>query len=242
MKKIPLLLFLLFSITFSSLAQDEKEAIEARNNIIKVNLSSFLLKTGCVQYERIISNHFTLTANVIYRPKSSFSPVFIKDNWQFIQERLGTFSFTPGVRYYYNQKKASGFYNELYFRYRNDQGDYLHVPGSSTKNFSTVFNENMFIIGLSSGIQIIKKDNMVIDFWILGFGYAQTSFQASSIYEDSYYNEPLDDNVRENLEAVMKNAYGSDGTTSWNNNSATYKMKKAFIPFRGFGFNVGINF
>ena len=103
MKKLPLFLLILFCISFSCSAQEKEE--KERKNIVKLNLSSFLLKAGCVQYERLLGNKFSLTGNVIYRPKSTFSPAFTEGEWQFIQMQYGSYSFTPAMRYYYGKEK-----------------------------------------------------------------------------------------------------------------------------------------
>lgn len=217
----------------------------AKKNILKLNLSSLLFKAASIQYERVIHKKFSLTTNIIYRPKSSFSPIFIEDNWHFIQEQYRNFSITPAIRYYYGKKQASGLYSELYMRYRNDKISFLHTPGSSTDGFSTVGNENMVMAGINSGVQVFKKDNLVIDFWILGVGYGYTSFQAISEYDGQSFGgvpNPLDQIDKDNYESIMKNAYGDEATISWNNNTATIKRSSALIPIRALGFNVGIRF
>ncbi len=235
---IPLLFFVSYS--YFSNAQIIDSSIENKN-IVKLNLSSLLLKAVSLQYERVLSPRTSVALNLAYRPSDAFNPIFVRLNGNFTKYRLGSMVTTPSFRYYFKRKAPLGFYGELYIRHRRDKLINETNPASNTPFISTGI-ENILSAGTLFAVQVVKRRDLYIDFWIFGIGAGQTNFTSTSTFSPIYQFQKFEQETKNSYDALLMSTYGNDGQTKWNNDQVTYSVSRPLVTFRAIGFNLGLRF
>lgn len=182
---------------------EEEKTEVSLNNQIKVNLATLLWSTGSINYERQVSNRWTIGLTANYRPKSSppFKSTFQElfgdksksyQDYAFDADYLeyGNWSISPEVKVYLGKWGAfRGFYIAAFIKYENIDIDY-DLPLNFNANGSNITTYLPLKGGLkpwSGGIYIGHQweisCNWYIDLQIIGgnFGGGNLDVYANQI-------------------------------------------------------------
>ena len=180
-------------------------------NTIKTNLTAYAFRNINLSYERGINKTFAINVGFATMPAGGVPMIkrFIGDDAdQEIRDiEVSSTSFTIEPRIYFGKKYNSGFYLAPYYRYTKMKADKFIYEFSYTKdgserdialNMSGDITANSF--GLMIGSQWVfgKKQNWVIDWWIVGGHYGTSSGNINGVS-----SQPLDledqQEINENL-------------------------------------------
>jgi hypothetical protein len=163
-KTLITLAVLFFGTALYSFSQDRKWAI-------KLNPLSLAIKTGNVQFERVIGKTTSLQLGLSYTPYLGYTITDVAPS-QFVS----AFQITPEFRKYFGRASSAmrGFYVGPYFRLRT--GHYTIDDTNVTKTFTS------FAIGSVLGYEKISKKDFVFDAFIgpnAGFASGEHSSDVS---------------------------------------------------------------
>lgn len=127
-------LCLVLSVTAFAQNEEEDEPTEStKNNIVKINLSSLVVKNISVQYERKVAKRIAVAANVQCRPFGKLPFLTTIENTiddpgvTANQIKWGGLGVTPEVRFYLGKKGApQGFYLAPFANISNYKADLPH--------------------------------------------------------------------------------------------------------------------
>lgn len=159
-----------------------------RKNIIKTNLTGFIFRNYQLTYERALNKTFSVNITYAKMPEGGLPIVknYLDSDDNFSQTQISNQSFTLETRIYLGKGWGKGFYIAPYYRNSKleikelvyDFDETLNeVTGQYYENIPVTFSgsikSNNF--GLLIGTQWLlgKKQNWVIDFWILGAHYGK---------------------------------------------------------------------
>ena len=263
LKPFAVLLFMapVFATGYAQTTQTENTPLAARSfakptssdtekdraNMIKLNLSTFILKGIGVQYERKIGQRTSLALGISIIPTSTvaFKNLLEKtiDNPRVNvdQFKVGATVFTPELRYYFGTKGTfHGFYIAPYFRLGN-----YHIEGPVTYNSSTgsvrtaVFNGNLSFYsgGLMIGSNFQLSNNIYLDWWILGVGFGAAN---GNVHATTSLNVDEQKSLKDQLDRA--NVPMTTTSNEVNANGATVTSTGSVVGARGLGINIGIRF
>ncbi len=251
MKKLGTTCVMLF-LAITLLAQKNKDKTELAQNGIKINASSLLFGHLALQYERVLSDHFTVCMGLRVRPKLQFggSEIFEEANTdpnntvRYERFRYGSIAITPEFRYYPKQAMR-GIYLAPYFRYRNTPFD---MSFSYVNSFGQIQTDefrghlNALMGGLMIGTNIYLSPKMSLDIFIFGghyssqkFGLSWTAIPPLTAYDQQQFSESFAE-IEEDLPGTTKFDYTV--------NSSGFDVDARFgsVGFRGAGANLVYKF
>lgn len=248
------LVFHLF-VCVAAFAQDEKSEKPADKhsmNIIKINLTSVVLKNYSFQYERIINRKFSFALGFRTMPngklplQSTIEKIVGDDaeaKEQIANFNLGNTAITPEFRFYVSKKGyGQGFYLAPFYRNATYKGSGLKFTYQnsamveSTISMSGELKGNSF--GLILGAQWHLGKHISLDWWILGphYGNGKGDFTGKS-------SQPLtqveQDDLRQELEDFEVPL--TTKTVTVNANGANVKLDGPFGGVRA-GILIGVRF
>lgn len=230
-------------LTYASVSAQKKEG----NNIVKVNLSTFLIKGIGLQYERQVGKRTTVALGISLIPtstvpfKSQLEKTIDNPRVNVDQFKFGNTVITPELRYYFGTKGAfHGFYLAPYVRLGN-----YHVEGPVTYNSSTdtvrtaLFNGNIFFYsaGLMMGSSFKLSDKIYLDWWIIGGSIGAAN---GTVHADSKMNDDEQRSLKDQLEQT--NLPLTSTTSEVTATGATVFAKGTMVGVRGLGINIGFRF
>jgi len=223
-------------------------------NIVKLNVSSLVLKTFSLQYERVITPKLSACFGLRLTPKGGLPfPGTINsmidnedaETKQFIKDtRLGGWAITPEVRYYLGQGYGKGFYIGVFGRYErfNLQSVYPYKDNNNvTTNIGFEGHYASTGIGVIVGSQFVLSDRITLDWWILGPYYARPKVELTG----SGFNLSDDDRnqLQEDLNGIEIDFSSFKTTTVVTNTTAKVNIGGGGMPLvRGFGLCLGVRF
>ena len=170
---------------------------------------------------------------------SSFDPFgLVSKSPTFTDQSTSIKSLTPALRYYRKPHALSGSYFEFYGRFRSDETNYNWKKETSEGIVSLNAKENIYLIGILYGIQIIHKNGFSLDFWIGGLGIGVNSYNATSKFKPTINGASMSDNFEQNYNADMKAIYNRRRMT-WENNEMNLRGTKFALSPRLLGLNLG---
>lgn len=159
---------------------------EYPDNFIKLNLTSLFWGNISLQYERVLSRHFSAALGYRWMPQRKLpmrntllnlldKQADLDDQKDNVKNALrsatiGAHVFTPEVRFYTGQNNK-GFYLGLFGRIENYSA---HIPSINFEIDKEPMSATMDIrynaigIGLQLGVQFRLPRNFYLDWWILG--------------------------------------------------------------------------
>jgi hypothetical protein len=167
--------FLFGTLSMSVIAQSQDTAVvKSKNNILKINLSSLLVKNISVQYERKVGKRISLAANVHYVPfgqlpfLSAIKKAIDDPSVPVDKLKWGGLGFTPELRFYIGKKGAlRGFYFAPFANFTNYKTD-LPLDYNSGSIIKTEFLTVMFQL-LPEACYWVHNGDLVNQFiWIGG--------------------------------------------------------------------------
>jgi hypothetical protein len=234
MKKLVLSIFMISAL-----------AVNAQENIIKLNLLGLALGNIGVQYERTLGEHSSLAMGISYLPSRSL-PDFVIDEDSTTSLKSMSFSgwtFTPEYRYYFSGKAPKGFYVAPYFRYSTFIVDKVDISYTSTTTNQEVKvpadgSYKATTVGLMLGSQWLLGEHMTLDWWILGVGFGSQEAEITALGDFSQID--IQD-IKNELADIDEEIPGSmDYTVT--SNSVNIKYDPEMPGFRGFGLCLGYKF
>lgn len=203
--KVSRLLFLaLFLFSWMCYAQKEpiiekqrKLSDQSLNNQIKVNLATLIWGTGSLNYERKISNRWTVGFTANYRPKgtapfkSTLQDIFGEKNKTYLdnsfdidQLEYGNVSFSPEVKLYLGKSGAfKGFYIAGFVKYEDIDIDYEYplIIESQGHSFQSVVPLKGDLTAWTGGVYIGYQwqlgEKWYLDWQIIGGNFGGGSLE-----------------------------------------------------------------
>ena len=251
MKRILMALLVLVSL------QVKAQSLIGGDNIIKTNLSSYVLNNYNLTYERSL-NHF-MSVSLSYLSMSKSSLPFKSAIKSYINNadidldnfKIGNTATTLEARFYLGLQKMSGFYIAPYYRMANFD---LSVPISYTYTPAPILGVNpppqtakaqldgsisSNAFGAYFGVQYQVLTKLVLDFWIAGGSYGTSSGALK-------FNAPIP--LIPQAQTALQNVLDQTKVdpfklkTTVNANGATADMTGPWAGFRGLGLTVGLRF
>jgi hypothetical protein len=221
-------------------------------NIVKVNLTGFVLKNYGFQYERIINRKFSVALGFRTMPNGllpmqSTITDAIGDNPDAQEQvknfKLGNTAFTPEVRFYLSRKGyGRGFYLAPFYRNVTFKGSGLKFTyqnsllTNNTMSMSGKLTGNT--VGLLIGSQFALGKYIALDLWIIGphYGSAKGDFSGTS-------SQPLTQTEQDNLRQEIEDfdIPLTDKTITVNASGANVKLSGPFAGVRS-GITIGFRF
>lgn len=190
------IVFAFLHLNASANSTDEKEPFAPSHtqvndydkNILKVNLTSAVLRYYSLQYERLLSRKISAGIGMGYMPSgklpllAGLEPVIDDpDTYAHLQNlSIGAFSVTPEVRFYLGKHSgARGFYIAPFARYSDYQlrfDNFTFEPENApSAHASIALKGNLSGItgGLLLGSQWRLGKRIYLDWWIAGAGYGR---------------------------------------------------------------------
>jgi Protein of unknown function (DUF3575) len=247
LKKIILIISLSAGNFFATAQLKDSEGITAKDNIIKLNVSSLAVKNIALQYERRISKKTSAALSLHLRPfgnvpfKSTIKKIIDNPYTNIDELKLGNFGITPEFRFYPGKKGAlRGFYIGTFLSYNSYKTDVPITYENGTKTGIFSGKLRAYTAGIQLGAQWKLNNSLTLDWWILGPNYGGGSGDVVLVSPLSYTEqvtlkyelEQLKNDVPLN---VIK-SYAVDG------NGATIILKGPWAGLRGLGFNLGYRF
>ncbi|MDQ0477511.1 DUF3575 domain-containing protein [Chryseobacterium sp. MDT2-18] len=178
-----LFFMLLISGTFFS-----QTASPEKMNIVKTNLTAYAFRNVNLSYERIINQKFSVAVGFGSMGKGGvpFSSSYIKDT-ELSNIEVSLTNFTIEPRIYLGKGYGHGFYLAPYYRYSSFNADSvvltsdygmgnvaLKISGKASGNSGGLLVGAQWFLG--------KKDNWVLDWWIIGahYGKGNGNFRGNS--------------------------------------------------------------
>ena len=240
-----LLILLALTWNFPLFSQNEHKPPESgKENIIKVNLGSLLVKNIALQYERSVGAHTTLALGIRFQPYGDVPfQSWLKDqvdepDIQVGLMQVGNFAITPEFRYYFKES-LKGLYLAPYLRYANFKVE-APVTYTGTGTPRTAFfngNINSFSGGLLFGSQFRLSKCLTLDWWILGAHWGGSSGQLDFV---SSLSPSEQEDLRQSLDDVDIPFF--DIEHEIDANGGRIRSQGAWAGFRGFAINLGWRF
>jgi hypothetical protein len=186
-KLVTVLLLLFFASAYSQLKDNKK-------NIVKTNLTGYLFRNYNLTYERSLTSWFSIAVSYGKIPEGEVPLLnqFLKEDdidFGFKDVQLSNTQITIEPRFYLSKGYGHGFYFAPYYRQSKIQlnniiyNTNLGISAADT-SLSVAGNITGTSYGFMLGSQwfIGKKNNWVIDWWILGghYGTSESSLEAIS--------------------------------------------------------------
>lgn len=240
LKNLPGFITLLFSLPALT------QTIEGKN-LVKFNLSSLAFKGFNLQYERQVSQKVTVAISYSMVPLSSIpyksyitKQVFVPDI-NINDYRLGTYIFTPEVRYYFGKKGAfHGFCLAPYARigsYKIKGPVVYSASAGSKENADFAGNLKTITGGIMAGSSWQLSDRFYLDLWIVGISYGGENGKFTTTAQLSESDQA---SLKRNLESISLS--GIKLTSEVNSNGAIVSSSGGIVGLRGLGINFGIRF
>lgn len=152
-------------------------------NIVKTNVTAYAFRNINLSYERAIKKWLSVNVGFGTMPEGNvpFLDKFLTEDDEFSDIQVGLTNFTIEPRFYLGEGYGKGFYFAPYYRhssfkasnfiytyeYEDNGGNFheipLNVTGKATGNSVGLMIGTQFFLG--------KKDNWVLDLWIVGAHY-----------------------------------------------------------------------
>jgi len=229
------------------------DSTSVKMNIIKLNLTSLMVKNISVQYERVINKFLSVTFSVRYMPNTTVPYLNFAYN-KFGDDdpatsdaiqgvKMTNFSFSPEVRFYVGKKGyGRGFYVAPAYRYTqykisNLNFVYANYPSlDSTISFSGSLNAHYG--GVLLGAQWLLGKHLTLDWWFFGplIGIEKSTINGVSSVPLS---EDDQNDLRQNLEEL--DIPHTQKTVMVNEHGGSLKMK-GLMAGMSFGLALGVRF
>lgn len=183
--------------------------------IVKANLAGLAIRNYGFSAERIINKTISLSfyynnmpMGVPYFHKQLVGVLYTDDEGivSIKRMKLGSYSFTPEIRFYTGKGYGQGFYVSPYFRYQKYNVTYVDMPLmiSGKKEFVDLYGAmDTYCGGIMIGYQKFfgKKKNFLVDVSVLGL-----HFGTNKINIEGHYSGTFDDNVKNDIKKIIENS------------------------------------
>lgn len=254
---LPLIVLFATSLRAQTTGVSTQEAEAAPANLVKVNLSSFVLNNYSFQYERAIGKKISVAGGFRSMPKSGLpmksqieNLVDDEETWNDIKDlKTSNFAITPEIRFYLGKSVFRGFYIAPFARissYKAELPDFkFDVEYTQPDNSTTTQTETIPLSGKIStitggllfGAQWKLSKVLYLDWWIIGPQYGHANGDISGT---KTLNQEEQQALRDELEDIDIPLAKTETTV--NSNGARLDIKGPWAGLRGMGINLGFRF
>lgn len=243
---IPVLLLLFFVSAYS-------QSSDGKKNIVKTNLAGYIFRNYNLTYERSLTRWLSIAVSYGKIPEGEipFSKQFLEEDdeseFGLDKVKFSNTQFTIEPRFYLGKGYGRGFYFAPYYRQTTIQIDNL-IYNMSFENddfatpvtLSGKMNGNSFGLMLGSQWSIGKKNNWVIDWWIVGghYGNSDGNFDGMS---DRVLSSQEQVELKEALEGIDLSVANFETTVTTNNRGAKMNLTGPWVGLRS-GLSFGYRF
>jgi len=230
-------------------------------NILKMNLSSLALNNYSFTYERGIGKKTSLSVNYRFMPngdmpyQSQIKSLINDNSIDFGNFKIGGYAITPEFRLY-SHKNMRGFYLAVYGRYSSFDMTiplkYTYTTPTASTTKSALFTGN--VSAMSGGFMIGTQHNIfkncVIDIWIVGTHFGNSSSKdlkatftpalSGTAPAPGYDSEQTA--VQKAINGIDASPFKVTGKVDNSGSFATLDASGPWLGIRGLGFNFGIRF
>lgn len=245
-KIIPVLLLLFFASAYSQSADNKK-------NIVKTNLTGYIFRNYNLTYERSLARWLSLGLSYGKIPEGEipFSKQFLEEEdeaeFGLDEVQFSNTQFTIEARFYLGKGYGRGFYFAPYYRQTTLQIDNL-VYNTTFENddfdtpvtLSGKMNGNGFGLMLGSQWTLGKKNNWVIDWWIVGGHYGNSDGNFDGI-SDRVLTPDEQAQLQESLEDIDLSVANFETTITTNARGAKISLTGPWAGLRS-GLSFGYRF
>lgn len=246
MKKL-LLLFL--CIPFLSEAQ---VPVLSGKNIIKVNMSSLVMKNYHFTYERKLTGRISASLGFRTMPKSSvpfqstLENVLDGTDFNFGNFKIGNTAFTPEVRFYLGKGNLRGFYVAPYMRFASFDVTapikYTYTPSGGGSSVTTEAPLSGKITSTSGGIMFGTQHRifkvLTLDIWIIGGHYG--SSKGDLVLSRAFPTAEERNALQQEINSLDAKPFKFKGTVT--STGAFVQSDGPWAGVRGLGINLGFRF
>ncbi|MCU0325976.1 MAG: DUF3575 domain-containing protein [Spirosomaceae bacterium] len=251
-------------IVIASLSQSID--INAQNNILKLNLSSLLIKSYSAQYEKVIGKRVSFALGAGYRPMSLVPfptetanlTTFVDNRIDYIsldntrpkESKVKGYHITPEIKFYFGQKEAPyGFYISAFARYYHVNAvvpvemelEYRGFPVLLKLPVDTKVDATS--LGLMFGKQFKISKRITMDWYIAGPHFGRYSLHGESQQDLSNFDDDFQNRLRTKVVDSFKIDENTFGVVVDDNGIKMDALRKLpFVNLRAFGFNLGYRF
>lgn len=210
------LLFICFLVVcmLPSAAQDGNTYL-GKNNLVKVNLTSPILKNYSIQYERILNKRVSVALSGRLMPastlpfKNAIRKEVIKEEDDLItdafnQAKFSNYAITPEVRFYLGKKGyGQGFYIAPYYRfakYNIEELRYTYEDLDQDISIQLSGNLKSHTGGFLIGAQWMLSNTLGLDWWILG-----PNIGGGKGHITGLSSEPIDPDIQQDIRESLEN-------------------------------------
>ncbi len=205
MKKILFLVISLF--VMANIQSQELDLEKIQKNEIDLVLSDLINGSITINYERLISEHFSVSLGLGYKGENGLIVLSGLDTEKIKTNEItySGFKIIPEVRYYLNNNghtNMTGFYFGAYLKYSNYQSDLNgRYIDEAQETFDVKFDADLDItsIGLMIGYKLPVSKRFTIDFLIAGPGNGAYKFSFKNKGDD------LPDEFYDDLNEALEN-------------------------------------
>jgi hypothetical protein len=256
-KSIAITSFLLLLLNNSAISQD---------NLLKVNMSSFAIRSYAAQYEKVLNRRVSVALGGGFRPMSLIPfPKETNDLVAFVDKRVDYidwdntrpkestvkgYQITPEVRIYMGKKEAPyGFYLSVYGRYN-------HINAIVPVEMELIYNNlpvplrlpvdtkvNTYSAGLMLGKQFKIGNRFTLDCNLIGFSFGKLTVHGESLQNLSAFNEDFQTRLRTKVVEEFNIDEAVFGVSVNNEGIYMDALKRLnYYNIRTLGFNLGFRF
>lgn len=232
------------------MAQEKQATPSVPKNILRVNLSSLVLKNYHVTYERALSRKISLSVSYRLMPKGSLPFKDYFDNnvtgssLQFNGIQVGNSAITPEMRFYLGKGNLKGFYLAAYARFATfDATTPITYSSSGTgpsdKTGDFIGRVTSTSAGIMLGWQFNLSKKLVMDLQIIGghFGSCSGNLALVSVIPLSAQEQT---SLQSSLNDIKVEPF--DIKTSVNANGANIQVTGPWAGIRGANIGIGFRF
>ena len=188
MKKLIILSLLIACSQSAVCTQDTigiapSDTIANSKNLIKLNITSLLIKNYSLQYERILSRNISIALNFNIMPETTIPytdnifrwfDISDPEDQEMIENLLmSNYLITPEMRFYTGKKRyGNGFYISLFYQYGNYSVKNVLRKYEPDAGGEAIMNTTGDVTshtgGFMLGAQWALGKHMCLDWWILG--------------------------------------------------------------------------
>lgn len=173
----------------------KSQSIDNKKNIIKTNLTGYIFRNYNLTYERSLTRWFSIAVSYGKIPEGEipFSKQFLEEDdeaeFGLDEVQFSNTQFTIESRFYLGKGYGRGFYFAPYYRQTTIQiNNLVYNMSFENDDFATPvtlsgkMNGNGFGLMLGSQWTLGKKNNWIIDWWIVGghYGNSDGNFEGVS--------------------------------------------------------------
>lgn len=242
------------------------DTLTAQSSVLKLNLSSLVIKSYSAQYEKVIGKRVSFALGGGYRPMSLVPfptetanlTTFVDNRIDYIslentrpkESKVKGYHITPEIRFYFGQKAAPyGFYLSVFARYYHVNAIIPVEMELEYQGFPVLLKlpVDTKVDAVSAGLMIGKQfkltNRLTLDWYIAGPHIGKFNLHGESQQDLSNFDDDFQNRLRTKVVDSFKIDEQTFGVVVDDNGIKMDALRKLpFVNLRAFGFNLGYRF